>query len=234
MKCLIPGVLAAILAVVTPVAIQAATVRYSFDVIDSVVGYSTLTNDTESRTVAPGSAEYAAFTAAHHAQAAAIGQTGRVSLEFDILDYDGQPFPHPAPSGASGIAFHDATFTARCLSGFLCGLQDAPFSGGGGVWEAVFDGSDLVREEFSFVGSYLGQWRFDPVAGTGRGDISDDGRVFGGAFFGGDFYFWEDPNLRFTLATVERTLVHAPLPASPLLLASGLIPLLAFRRRRVV
>lgn len=152
-----------------------------------------------------------------------------MSLEFDILDHDGQPFPHPAPSGASGITFHDATFTARCLSGFLCGVQDAPFSGGISVWEAAFDGSGLLREEFSFVGSYLGQWRFDPVAGTGSAYISDDGRVFGGALFGGASYSWEDPHFRFTLANVERTLVPAPLPAPPLLLASGLIPLLAFR-----
>lgn len=230
MKRIFPGFLAAILAVVTPAAIQAATVRYSFDVIDSVVGYSALYN--QNRTVAPGSAEYAAFTAAHHAQAAAIGQTGRVSLEFDIRDHSGQPFRHPAPSGASGIAFHDATFTARCLSGFLCGVQDAPFSGGIDVWEAAFDGSGLMREEFSFAGSYLGHWRFDPVAGTGAGDIRDDGRIYGGALFGGASYSWEDPHLRLTLANVERTLVPAPLPASTLLLASGLIPLLALRRRR--
>jgi hypothetical protein len=206
--------------------LEAATWRISFDVTDSSIGYSELSNRSTGQQVAAGSAEFTDFTRANHTQGAALGQTGRVRLEVITG-------PETLYSGGS---FADGDLhSISCLSGFLCNIGTTDFMGSMGLFERSYTAGTLTSERFdpADAGAYQSHWAFDFSADTGALWFLDDGAAYGSGLLGGDIYDWVNPNGRFDLGNINRVqLIPNPLPTPVVLLGAALLPMAWIRRRK--
>lgn len=224
MKRILPRLSVCFLALFGATHLDAATWRLSFDVTSSTIGYSELSNRSTGQQLAQGSAEFAAATAAMHAQGAAHGQTGRIRLELET----GLETTYGGGSFADGDLM-----SLTCLSGFLCDLGSTDFLGGAGLFERSYTGGLLTQERLDPTATaYQTGWVFDLASDTGSMQFFDDGAAFGAGLFGGDVLDWINPYGRFEFTNITRTqLIPNPLPAPVFLLGAGLIPLAVMRRK---
>lgn len=198
---------------------DARTFRYEFDVVDSVIDFGQLIQESydpsDPNPTGPpadtdiGPAEYAAFVAARHPFRQYVGQAGSIVFELDS-----------APGRAGRL---------NCTSGFLC---------------PTFPAYDLLGYDpdasFEFTAGFSSgdMWTMALTSpGTGTFSGFDDDRVFENAQWNGGHYFWINPRASFTFANLIVTEIPGaplpvPLPATAWLLGLGILGLGVNARRR--
>lgn len=197
---------------------EAKTIRYEFDVVNSVIDYNQLyKSDVSGGDNTVSAAEYEAFTARFHDLGMVQGQTGTVVLEAtpDII--------HPEPNNFTGYL--------SCVSGFLCSVAD------------IFNPADkppvrVFSSGFSFgpcCGGFRHEWSLDGAQGTLH--FKDDGDFLGSGVLDDIRYSWWMPQARFTLGNLSVSVLDAaptpvPLPATAWFLGLGLAALGMQARRR--
>lgn len=208
---------------------QAASIRYSFDVIDSTIGFQSLEAVSPN---APEPFDTAAVIAGLHPLRNARGRTGRVVLDFA---------DHPI------AAYRDIGYRRlTCVSGVLCDLEEGRLLNGNApaesnAWVATPQAASPSAEDRwdnAIPSGYFATFAVDLAAGTGSLSVIDDARISEIATYEGVEYLWWAPEAHFALADVRRSegpgqtaVVPAPLPASTLLLAIAILPLVARGRR---
>lgn len=197
--------------------VDARTIRYEFDIIDSVIDFGRLIQEvydpSDPNPTGPpadpaiGAMEYTAFVAARHPFRAFVGQTGSVVFELE--------------HSSSSSHLH-------CTFGFLCPSFPTydvldPLSSSSLGFTAGFSSGDI----WTMVATPTGDGTFSGF---------DDDRVFENVEWNGGHYFWTNPRASFTFANlfvseIQGAPVPVPLPTAAWFLAAGIVAL-GFKTRR--
>lgn len=197
--------------------VSADTIRYSFDVIDSTIGFGKVTGD-GGVTIAAQTQAYNDVVAAFHVHAASVGQTGAIQIDASISNLSG------------GLGYFDGI---TCLSGFLCDdpFINRQFSRQDGRVEQTISNGQITDSQLFTDSGYISHWSFDLAAQTGSLNMFDDGAIYGSGTLNGTLYSYETAYASYTFSNVTRTpLAPVPLPASGLLLGACLLALFGVRR----
>ena len=206
-------------------AAEAATFRYTFDVVSSVISFNYVM-PIDDDAPALSQVEYDEFISIYHPLARFVGVTR--SSGFDLIvqertytDASGQP-----------STFYDSPI-AVCHDDFICPHD---WTGPGGL--TVVSPTRIYMHGAPVVGGVAFEG-FTPGSDGGLVYYSNDSLVYEYAAYKGHTYFWNDPRGVFVLANARMTrlddvqIAAVPLPGGLALSLGGLIPAaFAFARRR--